>query len=120
MQTFDVKSRKWIGIIALAVYFSAVAAVVGSMLYIRGVTLATLDTSKATAEWMKWRDDAASENQSGPVHRRPPKAIEPPAIILMRDHFVPCLVMAVVTTSLLFGVMLLVIHGVLQRVKIHP
>lgn len=76
-----------------------------------------LQTSGAQSqqEWEKWRQ-AVQEGQkdSGPVQRRVPKSAEPPAVVLLRDHFATCLTIALVLSSVLFGTFVLFARGVMN------
>jgi hypothetical protein len=47
------------------------------------------------------------------VKRREPKSAEPPALVLMRDHFAVCLSLAVVLSSVLFGTFMFFVRGAL-------
>jgi hypothetical protein len=66
-------------------------------------------------DWEAWRE-AVQESQSGtgPVQRRVPKSDEPPALVLMRDHFGVCLTIALVLSSILFGTFVLFARGVMN------
>ena len=48
------------------------------------------------------------------VQRRAPKSAEPPALVLMRDHFAACLAIAVLLSSVLFGTFMVLVRGALS------
>ncbi len=48
----------------------------------------------------------------GPVRRRTPKSVEPPALVLMRDYFAVCAVISVVLCTVLFGTVMLLVRGI--------
>jgi hypothetical protein len=96
----------------LAAYALLVAAVVGGVFYGRQQAIATYGTAEAQTEWDTWRADATKHAEdSGPVRRRAPKSVQPPALVLMRDHFAVCLGLALVLSTILFGTLMLFIRG---------
>jgi hypothetical protein len=102
-------------IIAALAYVVLVAGVTGGMFYARDEVAPALDTREGHENWDAWRHEAADQAAGkGPVARREPKSIEPPLVVLMRDYFSVCLAGALFFTSLLFGVMLFVLHGILK------
>jgi hypothetical protein len=91
-----------------------VAFVLGGLFYGRAKALATYGTQAAQADWNEWRDDVRKDAKTpAPVERRVPKSAEPPALVLMRDYFVVCLVGAVLLTSVLFATFMVLIRGAL-------
>lgn len=103
--------------IAAALYALVLAGVAGGMVYLRRVALATYGTPQAQAEWEAWRQAARQmADSSGPVRRRPPSSPQPPALVLMRDHFGVCLAGALLLASVLFGTLLWLAQGALETV----
>jgi hypothetical protein len=97
-----------------ALYGLMLAGVAGGMFSLRRAALATYGTPQAQAEWEAWRRAAGEMAQApGPVRRRPPASAEPPALVLMRDHFGVCLAGALLLASVLFGTLLWLAHGAL-------
>ena len=97
-------------------YLAVMAAVVAAMLKVRRDVSAVYGTPSAQTEWDDWRADAKQMAQgSGPVKRREPKSAEPPALVLMRDHFAVCLVGSLLLTSVLFGTFMIFIRGALAE-----
>jgi hypothetical protein len=86
-----------------------VGAVAWSLLAARRWALAELGTSQSISEWQTWRQEA----QQLP-DRRPPKSGEPPGLILMRDHFLVCLVGAALFTSMLYWILVWFVTGMLR------
>ena len=95
-------------------YLAMVAAVVGAMLKVRSDVAAAYGTEAAQTEWDDWRQDAKKmASGAGPVKRREPKSAEPPALVLMRDHFFVCLGSALLLSTVLFGTFMIFIRGAL-------
>ena len=89
------KSRRISGWLlgCLIAYAALMAAVVGSMFWVRHSVLAELSTPESIADWQTWRDDVSKQQTNpGPVQRDVPKSDEPPALVLMRDYFAVSLV----------------------------
>ncbi len=85
------------------------------MVYGRAKTMATYGTPTAQAEWDAWRADAKKmAEEPGVVKRREPKSIEPPALVLMRDHFGVCLSIALVLSTVLFGTFMILVRGAMR------
>ena len=105
--------QKALWIIAL-VYVVLMVAVVGGLYQGRAWTRGHLADSQAKAEWQTFRDDVANSVEDAPVRRRVPKSVEPPALVLLRDHFVVCLIISCVMVSALFGTFALFIYGSLS------
>jgi hypothetical protein len=96
----------------LLAYVALIALVVGGLFYGRQRAFALYGSESAQAEWDTWREDAKKlADESGPVKRRIPKSIEPPALVLMRDHFVVCLAGSLLLTSVLFGTFMILVRG---------
>jgi len=99
----------------LAAYLVVLAGIVLVMLQVRRVTLRTLSTSAARAEWNDWRESPPNVRTDLPVRRRAPSSDEPPALVLMRDYFPVMMAAAVVFGSLLFATILLAARGSLSH-----
>jgi hypothetical protein len=98
----------------LVAYLAVMATIVGVMLRVRSTAMDSYGTADARAEWDSWRADAQEMAEgSGPVKRRPPKSPEPPALVLMRDHFGVCLALALVLSSLLYATAMFFLRGVI-------
>ena len=90
----------------LAAYVAIMVGIIVSLFVVRSRALTSLSTPEARADWQAWRDAAAKQSAEGPVRRRVSKSTEPPALILMRDHFPVML-----TGSLFFGTALFSLIG---------
>lgn len=100
-------------------YVAFISAIVAGTFYGRRQALATYGGAAAQVEWDAWREDAQRlADESGPVKRRAPKSAEPPALVLMRDHFAVCLGLAVVLSTVLFGTLMLFIRGALTSRRV--
>jgi hypothetical protein len=96
----------------LLAYLAILAIVIGGVFYGRAQALAIYGSQEAQTEWDAWREDAKKMTTGpGPVKRRAPKSIQPPALVLMRDYFNICLAGAVLLTSVLFGTFMVLIRG---------
>lgn len=99
----------------LAAYLVIVSAIGVGLWEGRQRTLATLGTPQARAEWQAWKTQVAQQaEESGGVARRVPKSDEPPALILMRDHFGAVLSASLIISTCLFLFLLLVARGASQ------
>ena len=95
----------------LSGYVVVLIAVIGSMLWQRHVVLA----DSSTADWEVWREDVRQQTSNlGPVERKVPKSIEPPALVLMRDYFVVSIVGATFFSSLLYWIGAWFVTGALR------
>lgn len=102
-------------LIWIQLYVALLAAVVGGLLYARHRALVIYGTEHAQAEWDTWREDVQEQSGGkGPVARRVPKSAEPPALVLVRDYFAICMMIAVGLSSVLFATLVIFIRGVLN------
>jgi hypothetical protein len=96
----------------LLAYLAVLALVTGGLVYARQQALVTYGTEAAQGEWDQWREDAKDMSLgAGPVKRREPKSIEPPALVLMRDYFAVCLGLSLVLSSVLFATTMFFVRG---------
>jgi hypothetical protein len=99
----------------LLAYLGVMALVCGGLAYGRWQALPTYGSSTAQTEWDTWRSDAKDMALgAGPVKRREPKSPEPPALVLMRDHFAACLGLALLLSTVLFGTFMFFVRGALM------
>ena len=99
----------------LLAYVAVIALVVAGVFYGRHVALVVYGTAEAQTAWEAWRAGAQQlAEASGPVKRRVPKSVQPPALVLMRDHFAVCLGGAIVLSTVLFGTFMLLARGAMQ------
>jgi hypothetical protein len=99
----------------LLAYVAVLAIVIGGVFYGRAQAKAIYGSQAAQSDWESWREDTRKMAEgAGPVKRRVPKSAEPPALVLMRDHFTICLAGAVLLTSVLFGTFMVFIRGALS------
>jgi len=92
----------------------SLALVTGGMFIVRDRTLVTMSTPVAQAEWDAWRESEVNKRDDLSVKRRPPKSVEPPALVLMRDYFPVLLGAAVVFSSLLYAALAFALSGALK------
>jgi hypothetical protein len=106
-------------VIVLVSYLVVIAAIVIGLLQLREMQLQKLDQPAARQQWQDWRDAAADQaGMEGSVQRRPPKATEPPALILLRDYFPTVLAASIVISSALFGFVAMAVHGTLKGTEL--
>ncbi len=100
---------------AVLVYVLLMGALVFGMFRARAWARETYVDQDARAQWEDFRADVAEqvEQRSSPVQRRIPRSVEPPALVLMRDYFGTCLVIAMVLTSALYGTFVFFLGGAL-------
>jgi hypothetical protein len=107
---------RWI--LCIAVYLLAMAAIVFVMFRMRDRTVTKLATPESAANWNQWRSDVKEQQrQPGPVQRRVPKSAEPPALVMMRDHFAVSLFGALFFSSLLFWFFTWFMMGIIRSPK---
>jgi hypothetical protein len=99
----------------LAAYLVVLAGVIVAMFQMRSITLRTMDTPEARADWQAWRDAPPNQRTDLPVRRRAPSSDEPPALVLMRDYFGVMMTAAIVFSSLLFAAIAFAARGVFWR-----
>jgi hypothetical protein len=98
----------------LLAYLAVLAAVMGGAFYGRARAIAVYGSGEAQTEWDAWREGAGQmTGGASPVRRRAPQSAEPPALVLMRDHFGVCLALAIVLSTVLFGTFMLFVRGAL-------
>jgi hypothetical protein len=98
----------------LAAYLIVATGLVLVMLQVRQVTLRSLSTPEARAEWNAWRESPPNVRTDLPVRRRAPASDEPPALVLMRDYFPVMMTAAIVFGSLLFAAIMMAARGALS------
>ena len=96
----------------LLAYITIMGLVSGGLIYSRSQALAIYGSETAQENWDAWRENAkAMAHGTGPVKRREPRSVRPPALVLMQDYFVICLVGAVLLTTVLFGTFMFFVRG---------
>ncbi|MBM4003200.1 MAG: hypothetical protein FJ295_07925 [Planctomycetes bacterium] len=102
-------------IVAALGWLLMAAAVVVAMVVARDLTLAAYGSQAARQEWETWRKVAQEQSQGGgPVQRRVPKSVEPPALVLMRDHFAVILPTLMVLLSCVYFTLAWMFAGVVR------
>ena len=98
------------------VYAVFILAIVALVFGARRWAMRELSTSQARQRWSAWREDVKQQRdpQAPSVHRRVPRSAEPPALVLMRDYFVVCLMAAIGFCSLLFGITVWLLAGAIS------
>ncbi len=107
-------TRQWT-ILALLLYAVMAVTIVLGLARARAWSHRELATVKGQADWETFRTDMAQQaEQPGPVKRRVPKSTQPPALVLLRDHFAMCVTISLVLSSVLFVFTILFIRGSLS------
>lgn len=97
----------------LLAYLAVVSAVCGGLVYARLRALDTYAGAQARSQWQQWKTEARRQSEGhGPVSRRPVRSDEPPALVLMRDHFSVILGGCLLVSSFLFGFVAFLLRGI--------
>jgi hypothetical protein len=105
--------HRW-GWIAGILYVTLLVAGVASLFAARRSALKSLGTSQELQAWEQWREEARRQDgTTGSVQRRAPSRAEPPALILLRDHFGTCVFGAIFLTTILYWSTVLFVRGAL-------
>ncbi|REJ91490.1 MAG: hypothetical protein DWQ35_14185 [Planctomycetota bacterium] len=113
-----------LNLLLLFAYLATVSLVAWGVYRYREEARRGLASPQVQEKWQDWVDDVrtqqATEEPSdrGPVARRVPRSPIPPIYVLMEDHFVKMLISAIVTASVLFGLLVFAIRGALAPVKL--
>ena len=99
-------------------YLAMLAGIYGALSNYRQYAMEQYGTDSAEQEWQTWREAAADLSDDGPVNRRVPKSTEPPALVLMRDHFAACLGVSLLLSSCLFVWFMFTARGVMKPVDL--
>jgi hypothetical protein len=96
-------------------YVALVVVLVGGMFALKQSVMTQYSTPKSISDWQTWRADVEQQQGGkGPVERRTPKSMEPPALVLMRDYFGVSLAGAVFFPSILYWVVAWFVAGALS------
>ncbi len=100
----------------LALYVAGTAGIGWWLVRVREHQLHSAATPEMQASWEEWKSEVQSdaERRTSPVARRVPTASEPPATILLRDHFPAILTTAFLVWTAMFGFLAMAITGVLR------
>ena len=86
-------------------YVVLVGVIVAAMVVARARVTERLATSESIDDWQQWREDVRREQPAfGAPARAVPKSEEPPALVLMRDHFGVLVAGAILFSSALYWV----------------
>lgn len=84
--------------------------------------VASLDRPEVRAEWQRWKEEAQRQSQlgAGPVQRKAPRTNEPPALILLRDHFPAVWGSALILSSCLYAFFAIALQGAVRTHRRSP
>jgi len=122
MKSISVSSRGFPATTCLwfGLYLGMLGAITCGLRTYRAWATREFASMEAAEDWQKWRSDAAKLNERGPVTRRAPMSTEPPALVLMRDHFAACLGISLLLSSMLFLTFMVAIRGALRQPAAEP
>ena len=115
------KRLNWANTIWMVAYLVVIIYVVMWMFRTREDLRFQNADRQTRSDWQTWRDDVRDQQstkaaeQPGHVERKVPKSVVPPVFVLMENHFVTMLISAVIAASLLFGLLVFSVKGVLAR-----
>lgn len=98
----------------LTLYLAMVGAIVWALVGARERAMIELAGPQAQADWEEWRQSAKQQAASGPVQRREPRSDQPPALVLLRDHFPVLVTGSIVLCSFLFGTLMFILRGAIS------
>ncbi len=97
----------------LIAYVIVVATVLAALRYGREMVVTRLGDPESVAAWQQWAEETRRPVEPGePVERRPVKSDEPPALVLMRDHFGSVQAVSLVIGTFLFCFLGFLGHGI--------
>ncbi|MCA9166693.1 MAG: hypothetical protein KDB23_03455 [Planctomycetales bacterium] len=103
-------------LLAATIYVLLLIAISFGLREARRWATVNLVTPTAHDNWEQFRGDIREQaERGGPVKRRVPVSTEPPLLVLLRDHFVACLVISIVLSSALYGTLAVFVVGALGR-----
>ncbi|HEX7448912.1 MAG TPA: hypothetical protein VF306_15265 [Pirellulales bacterium] len=106
------RARHWAW---LAGWLVVMTAIVASLWLVRGRVVDDLSRPEKIAQWRAWRAETERQDPSaGPVRRRTAQGDEPPALVLLRDHFGAIAATTVLMGSFLFAFLAFIIHGLVR------
>ena len=99
-------------------YVASMLAIIVALNNYRSTAIASYGTTAASENWQQWRDAAEETGRKGSVDRDTPKSMEPPSLVLMRDHFPACLGISLLLSSCLYLWFMVCARGVMQPVRL--
>ncbi|HVU85880.1 MAG TPA: hypothetical protein VHD36_01065 [Pirellulales bacterium] len=97
----------------LIAYVVVVATVLAALRYGREMVITRMGDPESVAAWQRWAEETRRPVAPGePVERRPVKSDEPPALVLMRDHFGSVQAVSLVIGTFLFCFLGFLGHGI--------
>jgi hypothetical protein len=113
--------RSGVAATMVAVWLTALILPPVLLLRTRANWLAQLDHPEAQSNWETFRSDMRRQSgRDGPVQRKVPKSVEPPARVWLRDYFRLAVVAWVLFVGVLGGFFCLLVVGVLRGATTEP
>lgn len=107
------RTRHWLWLVA---WLMVMAAIVASLWLVRRRMVERLSRPESLAQWRQWRAETERQRQSpGPVRRRTANSDEPPALVLLRDHFGAIVATSVLMGTFLFAFLAFVGRGIVRQ-----
>ncbi len=89
--------------------------------HVRDRVLAELSSDQGRAAWQDWKDYThRTAERGGPVARRAVQSDEPPALVLVRDHFPAVLAACLVLLAAMLGFVAFVVRGMIRGGSARP
>jgi hypothetical protein len=103
--------KRW-GWIAVILYVVLLVGGLASLPVARSRAIAYMGSTPERKAWEGWRDEVRRQDDAGgSVKRRVPSSVEPPTLVLLRDHFVTCVMGGFLLTTLLYWSTVFFIRG---------
>lgn len=102
-------------VVVLFGYVLVMAVLAFGLIRARHWVRTSMSDAIAQDDWQTYRADVVTMNEAGSVHRRVPRSIEPPAVVLMRDYFRECAAISVMLSTALYATFVLFVVGVRRR-----
>ena len=102
----------------LAAYLIVMAALAAGLVITRRQVVAQLSSPKARADWQAWKAETQRQaERPGLPARRPARGDEPPALVLLRDHFGAIMAMSLTLGTFMFGFLAMIVRGAVRGSK---
>ena len=103
-------------VISIAIYALLLIGMIVGMNIVRQRTIRSFSSAAALDDWQEWRDETRRQATSdGPVQRREADSSEPPAAVLMREHFLACLAILLLISSVIYWTFALLLLGSIRQ-----
>lgn len=113
--------RATVTALAVAVWLAAMAVPPAVLLRSRDSWLGEFARPEARSDWDAFRHDMKRQSgRDGPVQRKVPRSVEPPALVWLRDYFALAVTAWLLFTGVLGGFFCLLVAGALGPARSGP